>query len=990
MEINEIIEGFIKQDYYQGIIDSDKFYYDELSKVYGDYKKYNVEPFKNKLEEFIEKQPDPFRFQNLLDSNINTPYYDFLMLIGKLIAMFDEKGYNKNTWNTYEDKRVVSRAQFTQRNWTYCLFKYKLNNFNFQGLEQITFSTFRYVIEFVESPEQNVNITSQGHRKQIVDHFKLATEKDIVTLFAEYTDNVKNTKNKGVLVAAIIYHPLIKKIWLDGVIGLMASDGTGWQDEHIEEIPDFDASIIWNSKRPSGTSQTLKFLRNIIEEGGTFPLYYSSGGIVNYRAIIADFVENQKELDERQWNKESNILYFNEKFEDYRDTKKSAKIVFLANTIEKINPVPVSDFQFYNGYDAPRQDNISPIKVEPETITAMATTTRQYPIAEFEKMFKDYLNRVIPASASTYSSAIPAIHRIGVRLALITESLYEIQQPSEYATFFNTLKNDGEYLEKNGTSHNLYSSSLKKYKEFLDEINPTPVNKSSNNYSDMSLNQILFGPPGTGKTYNSINKAISIIENVSEESLKAEPRDSVKARFDNFIKEGRVAFTTFHQSMSYEDFVEGIKPLEPENPDDPLTYSVLDGLFKISNTNALFEFVKLEKHNNISANDFESKYFTYLNKVNEELSLGKPIKIPTKSGGTMELFKVSKQGNFWLRAVGGEEKYTVSADRLEPLYNKFYDLSKVKNLNEEFRSVIGGMNSTAYWAILNQLKTNSETAKEVNLDNLSYDDKVRMVAGLDSAIIKKHMSSAPKHVLIIDEINRGNVSQIFGELITLLEEDKRAGMNEEISLILPYSGPQNASKNLNIRFKVAPNLHIVGSMNTADRSVESLDTALRRRFVFEEIPPIYDLKELQYDFAGSKAFEILQVLNKRIEKLLDKDHQIGHSYFILKKDEKPQDKLITSFYKSIIPLLQEYFFGDFGKIGLVLGKGFVSLKNWDSKTDSFAEFDHESSGDFESRDVFEIVDYRSKDLGYTLEINKKETAMDFEKAIKLLMKQNIA
>ena len=144
-------------------------------------------------------------------------------------------------------------------------------------------------------------------------------------------------------------------------------------------------------------------------------------------------------------------------------------------------------------------------------------------------------------------------------------------------------------------------------------------------------------------------------------------------------------------------------------------------------------------------------------------------------------------------------------------------------------------------------------------------------------------------------------------------------------------------------------------------------------------------KELQYEYAGVKAFEILQTINKRIEKLLDKDHLIGHSYFILKDGEKPNEKLKNSFYKSILPLLQEYFFGDFGKIGLVLGQGFVNIKNWDDKVDSFAEFDHESSGDFESKDVYEIIDYREPT---TFEVNKVK--MDFEKAIKRLMKLNIA
>lgn len=244
--------------------------------------------------------------------------------------------------------------------------------------------------------------------------------------------------------------------------------------------------------------------------------------------------------------------------------------------------------------------------------------------------------------------------------------------------------------------------------------------------------------------------------------------------------------------------------------------------------------------------------------------------------------------------------------------------------------------------------------------------------------------SAPPYGLFIDEINRGNVSQIFGELITLIEEDKRLGKNEALEVTLPYSKE---------KFGVPPNLYIIGTMNTADRSVEALDAALRRRFSFEEMPPLYDLKELDYEYAGKKASKILETINKRIEKILDKDHLIGHSYFIRKEDETPEEKIPTAFYKQIIPLLQEYFFGDYGKIGMVLGKGFIRKKEWDNKDDSFADFDFESASDFDDRDVYEIINYLNSDIEYNIEIkkdNKKiSIPMNFEKAIKLLMRDNI-
>jgi 5-methylcytosine-specific restriction endonuclease McrBC GTP-binding regulatory subunit McrB len=612
---------------------------------------------------------------------------------------------------------------------------------------------------------------------------------------------------------------------------------------------------------------------------------------------------------------------------------------------------------------------------------------RRYSITEFENMFKDYLNRVIPNSASNYLSAVPTITRIGVKLSLVTESLYNIQTPVEFTSFFEALKKDEEYNEKNSTGHNMYSSSLKKYKEFLTEIN---ISLNAKNKSGMSLNQILFGPPGTGKTYNSINKAISIVN--ADFDLRQD-RTFVKDEYDRLEKEGQILFTTFHQSMSYEDFIEGIKPIAQDSGDS-VTYGIEPGIFKIACARAAYLcYKKYAKVKGVKSTfNFEELYNAFLESIRPAIKQGKFPTYKTMTGKDVEIYEINSQNSIKARAKGSKATHVapLTEDNIEKLYNKFSKLSEIEDLQAVRDTTQVSPRSTEFYAIFGAIKEFERTFKpdisiveeDADIDTTEDSEKQKkFTAGVYNEAIKDFGREAEPVVLIIDEINRGNVSQIFGELITLIEDDKRFGKLEGLELLLPYSKK---------KFGVPPNLYIIGTMNTADRSVEALDTALRRRFTFEEIPPIYGLEELQYEFAGSKAFEILQVLNKRIEKLLDKDHQIGHSYFILKEGENSNDKMITSFYKCIIPLLQEYFFGDFGKIGLVLGEGFVNLKKWDSAADSFAKFDHEGSGDFESRDVFRIIDYRIKDQNYTLEINKKETAMDFEKAIKLLMKQNIA
>jgi 5-methylcytosine-specific restriction protein B len=478
--------------------------------------------------------------------------------------------------------------------------------------------------------------------------------------------------------------------------------------------------------------------------------------------------------------------------------------------------------------------------------------------------------------------------------------------------------------------------------------------KNNTNKPKFPLNQILFGPPGTGKTYHTINKALSIIENKSEEELRLEDRKELKKRFDRCLNTGQIVFSTFHQSMTYEDFIEGIKPIveENENENKQVLYIVVDGIFKQIVESAKKE--RTESKEIIEDYNFDDAWNDLVDESKKQLEENTPLQLSIQTPHLgLKVVEVTDKGNLKLKPIYSEQakEYLVSFDRAKKLQNVFSDLSVVKNIDKEFRAVIGGSNSTAYWSVLNYINSKINSNKK--------------------SIITEVKSKKVPHVLIIDEINRGNVSQIFGELITLIEEDKRLGKDEALEVTLPYSKE---------KFGVPENLYIIGTMNTADRSVEALDTALRRRFTFEEMPPKYDLKDLNYKISDYDAFAILQTINTRIEKLIDKDHAVGHSYFLNKNNES----IVDSFYKNIIPLLQEYFFGDYGKMGLVLGKGFVRLKENEKGTSVFADFDIQTAQDLDDREVYEIIDYRVT-TAYKLKINKIELEMDFNKAIQVLM-----
>lgn len=319
-------------------------------------------------------------------------------------------------------------------------------------------------------------------------------------------------------------------------------------------------------------------------------------------------------------------------------------------------------------------------------------------------------------------------------------------------------------------------SSPEELVEFCDWYEGVEVNNSSDgsepkpNLEDKvtvkhPLNQILFGPAGTGKTYHTINHAVAIIDGLTEEEVKKKSRKDLKDRFDDLVGANQIRFVTFHQSFSYEDFVEGIRAQPAEKKE--ISFSVKPGVFK---------------------------------QICDE-------------------------------------------------------------------------------------------AKKSKADN----------------------NSPKSYVLIIDEINRGNISRVFGELITLIEDSKRAGASEALSVTLPYSGDV---------FSVPSNLYIIGTMNSSDRSLTGLDMALRRRFTFVEMPPNPQLLNGVMVEGQLDIGQLLRVMNDRIEVLLDRDHCIGHAYFmpLTEPGKNIVNELKAIFLQQIIPLLQEYFFDDWSKINLVLNR----------------------------------------------------------------------
>ena len=393
-------------------------------------------------------------------------------------------------------------------------------------------------------------------------------------------------------------------------------------------------------------------------------------------------------------------------------------------------------------------------------------------------------------------------------------------------------------------------------KEVLDQLKTITITdepmKNADKTPAVPLNQILFGAPGTGKTYHTKKMAVEIINGKKERT-----REEINKEYKELIEAGQIVFTTFHQSLSYEDFIEGIKP---ETIDSNVTYEVKDGIFKTICKNAFSK--------EITSDNFEDVYQKLLDEIDNSVD-NKLVLETLVHAKEFTIYKNSKNN---IRFHSNTEKA--------------YEAVIKKEVLEHY------------------LKTG-----EV-LDWAPYTKSVANYIIEKYNYTQNEVIEPKPHVLIIDEINRGNVSAIFGELITLLEEDKRKGNPEHIEVVLPYSGN---------KFSVPNNVYIIGTMNTADRSVEALDTALRRRFSFVEMQPKPDILSKVGEVELKK---LLKTINERIEVLIDKDHQIGHSYFIGIQDI---EDLKRTFKDKIIPLLEEYFYGDFGKIGLVLGGEFIKL-----------------------------------------------------------------
>lgn len=417
-----------------------------------------------------------------------------------------------------------------------------------------------------------------------------------------------------------------------------------------------------------------------------------------------------------------------------------------------------------------------------------------------------------------------------------------------------------------------YQAYDKKYNTYFEELLGimTTENPSTQNFIEMKnfpLNSILYGPPGTGKTYNSIDRAVTIVTGSSSEHI------SNKKQFDELRKQGQIEFVTFHQNYSYEDFMVGIRPNVSETTSE-LSFKKHYGIF--------YEIAKRAREN-------------YENSLKDEQTISRENWVNEKFEEFKEYVEseIEENGKFAI-------KNNVSIYSVE---DEVFIYTGEKENGELWKNQRIGMH---YDALINIYLADVQNRQDIKkLENVPSLEKQHATYSFEliekfrqflkekgykfqSTTVQKE--PIKNFILIIDEINRANISKVFGELITLLEDDKRLGKPNELKITLP-----NGEK----EFGVPPNLYLIGTMNTADKSIALIDIALRRRFEFIGYYPDYENEKLK-----PEAKTLLQKINEEIYKLKNSaDYLIGHAYFM--KDEAIE----TTLRNKVVPLLMEYFSG---------------------------------------------------------------------------------
>lgn len=762
----EILEA-LEIDYIIDLCAQREFRYQKGADKLIEFEKYNDlsnEEISSLLDKYIESGLTFTQFIETLNKDGNE--YKFLTLTGQLISYCDLHAANKNVYNEYEDKRTLAKAGVRMNDWITKLLNYKVDSNNITKLTP----SIKNAINYLKSPAAELTMLSENHRERFsskilnkISYNSSTIVEDLISFFEPYEINILNEKNRTSIYCSILYSEHVKNLWLD-------DDNTEFEPELTVIKTNVKMNIPLNQifYGPPGTGKTY----NISSEAERI-INSLNNSAANTREEkfnrICESIRNISGLEIK-----ANSLYRNERAilwmfgyllePPHNETNSILNTEAIANGMD---PSPSSWAQ-YSQY-------LTHFGFVDNWRKSTEVTLNERGIDLKNKLI-EYLNNnnLTYLDLKNWNQDAPSIVQESYFKAIseINKDDFTNQMKAVYCilnlALNNCLRSEIEYKKKNSEDR----AEASKYID-IEENNADIkwVGQIGRSLKGLGIVDEYVQDSAGKSTYYLSSTGLHLIDKIIEKWENNYPELFGEfLRFEEAIEHGRIKFITFHQSYSYEEFIEGIRP---NINSDNITYSIEKGVFKEISDNAK----NYPKHN---------------------------------------------------------------------------------------------------------------------------------------------------YVIIIDEINRGNISKIFGELITLIEPSKRlfsADRNEHPKQVtLPYSKKF---------FGVPKNLYILGTMNTADKSIALLDSALRRRFTFTEMLPNSEIVGQKVSIPNIDLKLLFETINNRIEFLIDKDHTIGHSYFLKIRDNQSIEGLALIFKNEIIPLLTEYFYGDFEKVQLVLGDN----KDWKSDDD---------------------------------------------------------
>lgn len=757
------IQKAIESDAIRELINMKEFRFQKGSDKLIEFENYNKlgkEEISNLLTQFVESELTFTNFIKTLDKESNQ--YEFLKLFGELVSYCDLHAANKELYNKYSDNRTLAKAGVRMNDWLDKLLNYKIAD---NDLNKLT-ASIKNAILYLKDPNEGLTMLSEKHREKfslnlLNKKYQTSTiVEDVFSFFAPYEIEVLNDKNRTTVYCSILYTKNVGDLW-------RKDDQPEIEKESTIRMKTKNMNIPLNQifYGPPGTGKTYNIsaeAEKIINSGNTSPALTRKEKFDR----ICESVRNISGLEIK-----ANSLYRNERAilwmygyllqPPHNETNSLKNSEAIANGMD---PSPSSwaqysqyltQFGFVDDWRKSTEVNLNERGLELKNDFVDYLNENNLTFEHLKNWNEDppdfvkraYFRAISEFNKNDFTNQMKAIYCI-LNLALN-----------------NLLRTEVEYKKKDRVDREEASV----YIDIEDGNKDIKwIGQIGRSLRGLGILDNYIEDATGKKTYHLSSLGIELIDKIIENwENKYQELFGDYLNYENAVEHGRIKFITFHQSYSYEEFIEGIRP----NMDsDELTYSLVDGVFKEISENA--------------------------------------------------------------------KKYP------------------------------------------------------------------------------EH-----KYVIIIDEINRGNISKIFGELITLIEQSKRLFTNNNEhpkQVILPYSKKP---------FGVPKNLYILGTMNTADKSIALLDSALRRRFSFTEMLPNSKVVDQNISIENIDVKELFETINSRIEFLIDNDHTIGHSYFLKLKDNQSIKGLALLFKNEIIPLLTEYFYGDFEKIQLVLGEN----KDWKHK-----------------------------------------------------------